>query len=190
MIFDYWGYVFLPLLIFVARIADVSIGTIRIIFVSKGLKYFAPLLGFFEVLIWIIAITKIMTHAENFIFYLAYAGGFATGNLVGMEIEKKLSIGKVIVRLISSRDTSKLAEILKKANYPLTVINGKGKSGKVKLLFLVIDRKESRKVIETIEDFDPKAFYSIEDVRYAKDCKSHLETGKIPKFFGFYRKSK
>ncbi len=190
MVFDYFSYIILPLLIFVARIADVSIGTIRIIFVSKGFKYLAPLLGFFEVLIWILAITKIMGQANNFVFYIAYAGGFAMGNLVGMAIEKKLSIGKVIIRVISHKDVSKLTEQIKKSNYPITIVDGEGNQGKVKLIFLITDRKESRKVIEIIESFDPKAFYSIEDVRYVNQSKKHLQSGKIPKFLGFYRKSK
>ena len=77
-------YVLLPLLIFMARICDVSIGTLRIIFVSKGKRNIAPVLGFFEVLIWITAISKIMENLDNYVNFVAYAAGFATGNFVGM----------------------------------------------------------------------------------------------------------
>ncbi len=76
---DLFSYAILPLLIFLARICDVSIGTLRIIFVSKGVKKVAPVLGFFEVLIWIIAISKIMQNLDNYVNYIAYAAGFATG---------------------------------------------------------------------------------------------------------------
>ena len=86
---DLFSYVLMPLLIFLARICDVSIGTLRIIFVSKGKKNIAPILGFFEVLIWITAISKIMQNLDNYINYIAYAAGFATGNLIGMIIEEK-----------------------------------------------------------------------------------------------------
>jgi uncharacterized protein YebE (UPF0316 family) len=94
-----FGYLILPLLIFFARICDVSIGTMRIIFVSKGKKNIAPLLGFFEVLIWIIVISKIMQNLNNYVNYVAYAAGFATGNLVGMIIEEKLAVGVQMIRV-------------------------------------------------------------------------------------------
>src|SRR5512136_2996901 len=90
---DTFSYVIMPLLIFLARICDVSIGTMRIIFVSKGKKNIAPILGFFEVLIWITAISKIMQNLDDYINYVAYAAGFATGNLVGMILEEKLAMG-------------------------------------------------------------------------------------------------
>ena len=190
MVFDYFGYVILPLLIFFARVVDVSLGTLRIIFISKGFRFLAPFLGFFEVLIWILAITKLVNQATNFIFYLAYAGGFAVGNLVGMIIERRLSLGKVMLRIISSKDLSILIQILKEANYPLTIFDGEGRRGKVKLLLLVINKKESRRIIEIVESFDPNAFYTLEDVRYTKESKKHLSTGIIPKFLKFHRSGK
>jgi uncharacterized protein YebE (UPF0316 family) len=173
MTFDIIGYVLLPLLIFYARILDVSIGTIRIIFVSKGFRFVAPILGFVEILIWIIAINKLMGNASNFIFYVAYAGGFATGTLIGMLIEKKLSIGKVIIRLISQKDPKTLIEEFRKLEYPVTVFDGKGNYGNVKLVFLIIHKKNLKKVINMIDRFNPKAFYSIEDISFAREYKKH-----------------
>ena len=98
---DLFSYVLMPLLIFLARICDVSIGTMRIIFVSKGKRNIAPILGFFEVLIWITAISKIMQNLDNYVNYIAYAAGFATGNFVGMIIEEKLAMGIQMIRVFA-----------------------------------------------------------------------------------------
>ena len=90
----FFAWVVLPILIFLARICDVSLGTVRLIFVSRGFKYLAPVIGFFEVLIWILAMTQIMQNLTNPICYLGYAGGFATGNYIGILIAEKLSLGE------------------------------------------------------------------------------------------------
>jgi len=107
---DIFAWVILPILIFLARVCDVSIGTIRIIFVSKGIKYLATFLGFFEILIWLMAISQIMQNLTNVYYYLFYAGGFSTGIFVGILIDEKLSIGTVSVRIITRTDASKLIE--------------------------------------------------------------------------------
>ena len=108
--FDSWFFlwIILPLLIFFSRAIDVSLGTIRIIFVSKGQRFLASLLGFFEILIWLIAIRQIMQNLENIFCYIAYAGGFAIGNLLGVTIEQKVAIGKIIFRVVTRTDASKL----------------------------------------------------------------------------------
>ncbi|MCK5000444.1 MAG: hypothetical protein KAS23_12960, partial [Anaerohalosphaera sp.] len=95
---DVYGWFVLPLLIFLARVVDVSMGTVRIVFVSRGFKFLAPVMGFFEVLIWILAISQIMQNLNNPACYVAYAGGFAMGNFVGMWIAEKLTLGVVLVR--------------------------------------------------------------------------------------------
>jgi len=92
---EIYALIGLPLLIFFARVCDVSLGTIRIIFISKGIKYLAPIVGFFEILIWLLAISQIMQNLTNPYYYIFYAGGFATGNLVGIILDEKLSIGTV-----------------------------------------------------------------------------------------------
>ena len=94
-----FNWVILPALIFVSRIFDVSFGTLRIIFVSRGKRSIAPFLGFFEVLIWLLAISQIMQNLNNFACYIAYAGGFAMGNYIGMRIEEKLAMGTMIIRV-------------------------------------------------------------------------------------------
>ncbi len=160
-------WVILPLLIFIARIFDVTLGTIRIIFVSKGKKYLAPLLGFFEALIWLLAMGQIMQNLTNVAAYIAYAAGFATGNFVGIYIEEKLAMGILIVRIITSKDSNRLTEQLALAGYGVTTVGAQGATGPVKLIYTIIKRKDYSNVVAIIQEFDPKAFYSIEDARMA-----------------------
>ena len=104
----YFDYLAVPLLIFCLRICDMTLDTLRIIFMTKGLKRLAPIIGFFEILIWIVAITRIMQHLNNWTCYVAYAGGFATGNYVGMWLDEKLAIGHELIRVITRVDATML----------------------------------------------------------------------------------
>ena len=158
-------WVILPLLIFVARIADQSIGTLRLIFLSKGQKGLAPILGFFEVIIWLIAVGQIMKHLDNVLCYIAYGGGFAMGNYLGMVLEEKLSIGNVLVRIIPRKDTSELIAYLRENNYGVTSVEAEGAMGKVNIVFSIIKRKDAEHVVSIINRFNPNAFYTIEDVK-------------------------
>ncbi|MEW6447559.1 MAG: DUF2179 domain-containing protein [Bacillota bacterium] len=164
---DIFTWIVLPLLIFTARILDVSIGTLRIIYVSRGYKYLAPFLGFFEVLIWLLAITQIIQNLTNFAYYIAYAGGFAMGNFVGIFLEEKLAMGTLAVRIFTIRGARDLVERLKHAGYGVTIINAEGTTGDVKIVFTIIKRKDLQNVIKLIKEYNPKAFYSIEEVRSA-----------------------
>ena len=137
-----FSWVILPLLIFLSRIIDVSIGTIRIIFVSRGKKNLAPLLGFFEVLVWITAISQIMKHLDNVACYFAYAAGFAAGTFVGMMIEEKLAIGMLVVRVILVKDECQLRERLSSSGFGVTVVDAQGANGEVKIVYTIIKRKE------------------------------------------------
>jgi uncharacterized protein YebE (UPF0316 family) len=167
---EYWtvsgvyAWVVLPLLIFISRIADVTIGTIRLIFVSRGLKVLAPLAGFFEVLIWLVVIGQIMRHLANPLCYIAYAAGFATGNYVGMYLVEKLSLGMVIIRIITQKDASSLVESLNQRQFGVTVLDGRGAKGKVQVIFTVVKRAHVQEVQDLIQKFHPMAFYSIEEV--------------------------
>ncbi len=100
---EVYNYVILPLLIAIARIMDVSVGTIRLIFVSRGYKYMAPALGFVEVIIWLLAIGQIMQQLDNFMSYIGYGAGFAMGNYIGIILVEKMSIGTVVVRIIPKK---------------------------------------------------------------------------------------
>ena len=160
-----FSYVLVPVFIFCARICDVSIGTMRIIFVSKGKKNIAPFLGFFEVLIWIIAISKIMANLNNYVNYIAYAAGFATGNFVGMLIEERLAVGIQMIRVFTHQGGNELLQILNNKGYGATCVEAYGAKDKVNLIYTIVQRNDLKKVIEIINRFNPSAFYTIEDVR-------------------------
>jgi uncharacterized protein YebE (UPF0316 family) len=184
----------LPLLIFIARVMDVSIGTLRLIFVSKGYKIYAPILGFFEVIIWLLAIGQIMQHLDNFMCYLAYGLGFATGNYVGILLEQKMSLGAVVLRVIPKKDTSSLLEHLRSANFGVSAVDIEGMTGKSKMLFMIVKRKHLNEVLEIIHSYNPNAFYTIEDVKsvsegYFRTAQKHSIIPGISLFHDF-RKGK
>ncbi|HON59555.1 MAG TPA: DUF2179 domain-containing protein [Smithella sp.] len=155
----------LPFLIFSARICDVTLDTLRIIFVSRGMKRLAPLIGFFEVLIWLIAITQIFHNLTSPIYYVAYAGGFAMGNLVGIWIEEKMAIGTVVIRIITQKDAAALLKNLKEKGYGVTHVDARGAMGPVKIIFTIVKRKEIENILKIIRSTNPAAFFTIEDVR-------------------------
>ena len=165
-----YQYVVLPLIVFFARICDVSLGTMRIVFVSKGKKNIAPILGFFELFIWIAVISQILKNAENnnIICYLAYAGGYAAGNFLGMNIEERIAIGTQLIKVFSSKEVGTLQKSLNDAGFGTTVVDGDGSAGKVKILYTFINRKTSEQARKILIDFDPNIFYVIEDVRLVK----------------------
>ena len=162
-------WVVIPLLIILARIIDVTLDTMRIIYISRGMKYLAPLFGFFEILIWLLAISQIMRNLDNPVYYLAYAVGFATGNLVGIFVEERLAVGRVVLRIITQKDTTELVAHLRSRGYGLTTVDAEGSTGPVKLIFTVIDRNNIKSVVQSIQNYNPRAFYSIEDVRLVKE---------------------
>jgi uncharacterized protein YebE (UPF0316 family) len=164
-----FSYVLMPVLIFLARICDVSIGTMRIIFVSKGKRNIAPILGFFEVLIWITAISKIMQNLDNYVNYIAYAAGFATGNFVGMIIEEKLAMGILMIRVFAHERGSELVRSLNVKGYGATVVQASGAREKVDLIYTIVRRNELENVLGLIKGFNPDAFYTIEDVKSANE---------------------
>ena len=159
-------YGILPALIFLSRILDVTIGTIRIVMVSKGHKIWAPILGFFEILIWLIAISKIFQNLDNWVCYVAYAGGFAFGNYVGLRIEEKLAMGIVKIQIITRKKAIKLIENLISAGYGITHHEAQGSTENVSIIYSIIKRTEIKKVEEIVNSTNPKAFYSVEDVKF------------------------
>jgi len=163
----YFTYVILPILIILARIPDVTFGTIRIVFVARGNRVVAPLLGFIEVFIWIIAIGQVMHHANNIVCYLAYAFGFAVGNYVGLSIEHRLAVGTQVVRIITAKHGAELSEALRAGGFGTTVVDARGANGPVQLLYCVAHRKDIGRVEEIIHTIHPQIFYSVEDVKSA-----------------------
>jgi uncharacterized protein YebE (UPF0316 family) len=166
---DVFAWIILPLLIFAARICDVSLGTIRVIFVARGFRYFAPILGFFEISIWLLAISQIFQHLDNVLTYLAYAGGFATGTFVGMWLEDKLSIGTVMVRVVTKKEAGELIHQLKERHFGVTTVPAHGGLGQVGIILTIVQRTSVPEVVALVKQFNPHAFYTIEDVRYATE---------------------
>lgn len=163
--FDWYSWVILPLIVFIARVLDVTLGTMRIIFLSRGRKYLAPILGFVEVLIWITVVSQIVGSAQNPVAYIAYAAGFATGNYVGLSIEDKLAIGTLVIRIIVNHNGKSLINNLQGAGYGVTSVDGQGATGPVILVYTVVVRKELEQVIEIIEGSSPKSFFTVEELR-------------------------
>jgi uncharacterized protein YebE (UPF0316 family) len=162
---DFFNWLVLPFLIFLARICDVTIGTIRIIIVSKGKKRLASCLGFFEVLIWIMAISQIMQHLNNFACYIGYASGFAMGNFIGITVEEKLAMGTLMVKIFANGYAEKLMNSLKESGCGVTCLEGHGTTGPVHVVQTVIKRCLLPDVERIIKEFNPNAFYEIEEVR-------------------------
>ncbi len=182
----------LPLLIFIARIADVSIGTIRIVFVSRGQKLLAPLLGFVEILIWLLAIGQIMRNLSNVACYIAYASGFAMGTFVGLYIEEKLALGLLTIRIITHRDASRLVASLRKSGFGVTDIPAFGSTGKVDVIYTIVRRSDLDRVVTIINELNPNAFYAVENVRAAREGIFPGKGGVLPllPIFGRWRKGK
>lgn len=175
--FDYFNWVVFPILIFLARICDVSLAMLRTVLASKGYKQIVPFIGFFEVLIWLAAISQIMNNLNNWVCYIAWAGGYATGSYIGLYIEEKIALGIQVIRIITNQASEELIQELKNKNYGLTILDAEGARGPVKMIFTVVSRKSVKDVIAIINQHTPQSFYSVEDVRSASQL-NYMNTKK------------
>jgi uncharacterized protein YebE (UPF0316 family) len=133
------------------------------------MKWLASLFGFIEMLIWIFALAQIMQNLDNIINYFAFAFGFAVGNFFGIYIEEKLAIGQFVVRIITQKDATELINALRKKGFGATSVDAEGSSGQVMVIYTVIKRKEYTKVVKLVKKYNPKAFYTVEDVRFVQE---------------------
>lgn len=190
----FWSVVVIPMLICLARVMDVSIGTLRIVFLSRGMKILAPILGFFEVIVWLLAISQVMQHMDSWINYVAYGTGFALGNYLGIVIEEKLSMGHVILRVITRRSAIDLIEHFRNEGYRMTVVDAEGLKGPVQILFTITRRKQVPEMLEIIRRYNPDAVYSVEDVRKLSANAIEPVYAPVPgngrRLFRFHRKGK
>ncbi len=188
---DFFGLIILPLLIFFARVIDVSLGTIRVIFISKGYKYYAPIIGFFEILVWLFAISQIMQHLNNIFFAVTYAAGFAAGTFVGVILEEKISLGTVLIQVITKENYTEIMNALQEKNFKPTAFDAEGTKGKVKMIFVITERHNTKKAVNTIKSMNPHAFYSIEDIKYpAEQAINPEKYFKYLKSFPAFKKGK
>lgn len=159
---------YVPLLIFVARLCDVSIGIVRTILVIRGNRYLAALLGFVEVSIWITAVSSVVIYIkESWLALVAYSGGFAVGNLLGILIEERLALGQQAIRVINTDPGLPLAQRLREHGLAVTQLEGMGLRGKHEVCFLVVPRRRTREVTQLVLLLCPGAFLTVEDVRDA-----------------------
>ncbi|MGD9782661.1 MAG: DUF2179 domain-containing protein [Kiritimatiellia bacterium] len=157
------------LLIVVARIADVSMGTLRVAFIARGRKYLAAACGFVEVLIWISVVSRVLSGDQRLLTYVAYATGFSCGTLAGMFIEERLAVGWSLVRVITSKPVGDFMQQLSGAGFGVTRQNADGARGPVQVLVILMPRRRLVDFQPLLREFDPAAFYTIEDVRHARD---------------------
>jgi uncharacterized protein YebE (UPF0316 family) len=158
-----------PGVIFVAEVCVVTISTMRTIFVARGMKYLAPLLGFFEVSIWLFAIGGVMKNLSDWTCSAAFAGGFTLGNFLGILLEEKLAMGSVVVRIITCKDAAGLVEGLRAAGFGVTRVDGQGSRGPVQSVLSVVRRKDLGLVLALARGFDPRVFYSVDDLHSAAE---------------------
>jgi uncharacterized protein YebE (UPF0316 family) len=154
--------------VFLAETGVVTLSTIRTIFIARGMRVRAALLGFFEVSIWLFAIGQIMQNLTRPECYVAFAAGFALGNYLGVSIERRIALGDVVVRVITGKDPSGLIESLRAVGYGVTCLSAEGANGPVKMVFTVIKRKELEQAVALIKGFDPQTFYSVDDLQSAQ----------------------
>ncbi len=153
-------------MIFFARICDVSFGTIRTIVTVQGKTVLAFVLGFFEVIIWIsIVSTVVWRIKESPILVLFYAFGYATGNVVGILVERKLALGMTVIRIISTVLGKQIADRLRSLGQPVTTFIGQGLKGDVIELFIVCRRRDQKWILDIAKSIDPTAFYTSEIAR-------------------------
>lgn len=154
-----------PVVIFALRIVDVSMSTIRILLSVRGYKLAAPLIGFFEVLVWVFAVGNAIRFLDSGWHLLGYAGGFATGNIVGLLIEERLAIGYATIRIVSTHAGVEMADALRNIGFGVTEFSGHGRDGRVEVVYTVCMRRDIERVIAEIERWDRQAFITVEEPR-------------------------
>lgn len=153
------------LLIFLAKCSDVTLATIRTIFVVKGKKKFAFCIGFLEILIYLFAMDKVLGNMGDLLKVMSYALGFATGNVVGITLEEKLAIGLITAQVFTGRDVDEFAEYLRQHGFGVTVIEGRGREGIKYILQVVLDRKHLHNFQNTINSYDSRAFVAVSEIK-------------------------
>lgn len=156
-----WG----PLVIFSLRIIDVSMATLRMLLTMRNVRLVVPLIGFFEVLIWIVAVGSAVRHLDSPLHVLGYAGGFATGTFVGLWIEEQLAMGLASMQVISRFGGIELADGLRQRGFGVTEFIGQGREGRVEVIQTVVRRRDIEHVLEEVDRWDPDAFVSVEEPR-------------------------
>jgi len=162
---DFVSFFLVGLGIFALRVVDITLYTTRFLMVVSGRKRLAWLFGFFQALIFITVIRSVITSTGEWNRIIGYSAGFATGLIVGMFLESRMALGYSQVRIISSRLGTLIADVLREQGYGLTEISGQGKDGVVSMISCYVPRRQTERVVKTVEKADPEAFVTIESVR-------------------------
>lgn len=152
------------LLIIFARVADVALGTVRTVNVIQGRRGIAWILGMFEMLIWVFAVSTVIENLQDPLYAISYALGFATGNLLGMALESWIALGNQVVQVFT-REGRKIATQLRSEGFRVTSFPGEGRDGPIDMLFIEVPRKKTRDITLFVRNIDKHAFYTIADVR-------------------------
>ena len=156
----------LALGIFLARIADVSMGTVRILVGFRGYRLLAAAIGFCEAAIWVVAASKVIQHLDAWYLVVAYAGGFASGNYLGLTLERRLAVGRELARIISYRPDAALAQELTRRGWPVVELHGTRRNHEpVEVMYVVAARRRMPELLALVRQFDPEALYTITDVK-------------------------
>ncbi len=156
-----WG----PLVIFMLRIFDVSLATLRMLFIVRGRRVLVPLIGFIEVMIWLFAAGSAIQYLGSPLHAIGYAGGFAAGSAVGLWIEEKLALGLARVQAFSTHSGVEMAEAIRELGFGVTEFLGQGREGRVELISTVARRAEVPRILKTIDQWDPDAFVTVDEPR-------------------------
>ncbi len=150
------------LAIFALRIADVSIGTLRIGFLVRGRPTIAGLLSFLESLVWLAAAAQVLTNLDSPIKFVAYAGGYAAGTVLGVQIERWVAVGDMLMRIVAPVDSPSGAAALREAGYVVTEMNAEGRDGHVRVSFCVLPRRRVNTALRLVQSVNPHAFVTFE----------------------------
>lgn len=165
----------LPLAIFIGRVTDVSLGTVRTIMVFRGFRALAATIGFVEVCIWTVASAQVLANLDRWYLVIAYAGGFGAGNYVGVWLESKLAMGTELVRAISLKGNGQLAQTLRSHGFRAIELAGNAGPGQpCEIVLIVTKRRRIRRLLSLIDDADPDAVYSLSDIKHAYEGPSEL----------------
>lgn len=187
-LYQNFDFIIVPLLICMAQIFVVTVGTLRIMFISKNNKMLATALGFFEVLMWLLAVGGIVTNIDKPIMYIAYATGFAIGNYIGIYLEEKIAMGTLIVRIVTKNNAMGLINSLKENEYNITSMMAEDNHGNVHVIYSIIHRAGLGKILSIIRSHDEKAYYSVEDIRFVSGEINSIQKSSIPVNIDFFKK--
>lgn len=158
-----------PLVVFLLRVTDVSMATLRMLLTMRNRRFLAPLIGFFEVLIWVVAIGIVVQHLRSPLHVVGYAGGFATGSFVGLLLEERLALGLATIRTVVRSRGAELSAELREAGFGVTEMPGQGREGPVEVLYSVLPRRQVPPALELIDRAAPESFVVVDEPRRVRN---------------------